>query len=198
MTLHTVLRFPSTPTMSPAAASSFARSSGPIRANARPTSLPAASVTLSLRVAFSVVVMTSWCALVGPRASNLHHAVVTGDLNLFPWNTFREQHFLAVFLVASLGREGQQIAIHFDVHVGGADAGHLRHHQHVTFFLEHVHRWFTHFLHHGAAGLAVLPEVAERLDARPFIPQADLDGEPVDSLHPLVVAADLSGLREIS
>src|SRR5438128_12533083 len=110
--------------------------------------------------------MTGWSKSVRSRASDLHDAVVATDLNPFLWNAFGEQHLLAVFLVAVLGRDGQQIALDFDAHVGAADAGHLRHHQHVTFFLKHVHHWLPHFLHHGVPGFAVLADVAKRLYAR--------------------------------
>ena len=69
MTLQRALRFPSTSTVSPIAAWSRSRSSGPIRARARPTSLVNASVTFSLISGLSVSFIAPHQSLIPPSHS---------------------------------------------------------------------------------------------------------------------------------
>src|ERR1700680_1016046 len=125
MALHTVVRFPQTSIISPLAAPIFSRSSGPMRAKARATSLLSASATRSFRVASPAVVIH---CLVRAAAFDLDYSVVAAHLRVVARKTLGELHFLAVFLVPPRGREGQQVAVDFDLNILGADAGHLGNH----------------------------------------------------------------------
>src|SRR5579872_4429387 len=194
MALHTVVRLPETSTMSPLAAPIFSRSSGPMRAKARATSLLSASATRSFNVASPAVVIAA-----SPRAAaaDLHHTVVAAHFRLLTRKTLRKLHFLVVFLVPAGGRESQQVAVDFDLNVFGADAGHFGDHQNVVFFFKHVHHRLAHLLHHGVARLRVLVDVAERLYARLVVAQSHLHGDAVNALHLLVLSEDLASLGQL-
>src|ERR1035441_3952953 len=88
--LQTVLRLPAISTRSPTASSSFSRSSGPMRAMPRPTSLLNASETLSL----SAVTSVSSVAISAPSldALDLNDSVVAADLHLLAGQGGRQQH----------------------------------------------------------------------------------------------------------
>ena len=95
----------------------------------------------------------------------------------------------------ALGQDGQQVALHGDLHVFHADAWHLGHHQYVVLFLEDVHDGFANFLYHGVPGCPVLANVAERLDAGlVVVSQPHFDREPVDSFQLLAQSVNLTGL----
>src|SRR3972149_6361481 len=108
------MRFPVTPPLSPTASPSRRRSSGSMRASTRPTSLPRASVTRSLRVSAASF-----------DTPDLQDPVGAGHLHLLPREARGQQHLLLVLLVASLGGDGQEIIFDFEAYVTHPDPGHL-------------------------------------------------------------------------
>src|SRR3990167_1643631 len=114
------MRFPVISTISPIASPSRWRSSGSMRANARPTSLPRASVTRSLSVSASSL-----------DTPDLQHPVGAGHLHLLPREASRQKHLLLVFLVPFLGGDNQEVILDLEAHVAHPDPGYLGHDQGV-------------------------------------------------------------------
>src|SRR3990167_9193792 len=183
------MRFPVISTISPIASPSRWRSSGSMRANARPTSLPRASVTRSLSVSASSL-----------DTPDLQDPVGAGHLHLLPREAPRQKHLLLVFLVPFLGGDNQEVILDLEAHVAHPDPGHLGHDKGVAPLLEDIDRGLPDLVDHRPPRVLVAADVPEGLDLDPLAPEADLDREAVDPLElpPGAGPTDLTGLRELA